>query len=678
MSKSQSTSSRRQRLHSKQHSIASVLFNFFSSMELAVSILVVIAIAAIIGTVLQQNQPYNDYIIKFGVFWFDVFKALGLFNIYSSTWFVLLLGFLLLSTSVCLYRNTPVMIKEWRSFRLQITEKSLQLMHMSAQRHLSMPLETVQNRVQALLQQGGYQYKSIVQADGAVLIAAKKGAMSRLGYILSHLSIIVIALGALSDGNLYLRYKALQGTLQPETRDIPASEVPAISRLSAEENPAFRGNISLPEGYSTRLVFLPLDEGYLVQDLPFTVHLKDFRITHYASGQPKSFESDILIYEHDIKNAKAFTVAVNHPVIYKGYAIYQASFEDGGSVLQLAVHALDRKAKSRIIDTTVGQNYPIASLWGDITLEMEDFRLFNINPNPDAEKTGKKFINLGPSFTFKVRNAEGEATQFENYMSPIMQQGRAFFLTGMRNDAAKPYQFLHIPADDKHSLQRFFAFLQLLQDKTAIHTIAVQATTASLLAAEQKNTALIENIAQSMTRLIDLFLAGGFEGIVKYIETNVPKEKRSTVNAAYMKVLQSILVAAYREVLNTEGITRINEKQALFYDDAINAIASLPAYGIGFYLQLKDFTHIQASGFQITKSPGQNIVYLGCILLITGIFFLFYLSHKRIWFRLTEKGASETTLQFAGSGERHQKAFEKEFIQLTTLLDANTTWQSVR
>jgi len=37
-------------------------------------------IASIIGTVLQQNQSYSDYLIKFGPFWFDVFEKAGLYD----------------------------------------------------------------------------------------------------------------------------------------------------------------------------------------------------------------------------------------------------------------------------------------------------------------------------------------------------------------------------------------------------------------------------------------------------------------------------------------------------------------------------------------------------------------------------------------------------------------------
>ena len=80
---------------------AGLLLKFLGSMNLAITLLVGLSIAAIIGTVLQQNQPYTDYVIKFGPFWFEVFQKLALYDVYSSAWFLLILFFLVLSTSTC-------------------------------------------------------------------------------------------------------------------------------------------------------------------------------------------------------------------------------------------------------------------------------------------------------------------------------------------------------------------------------------------------------------------------------------------------------------------------------------------------------------------------------------------------------------------------------------------------
>src|SRR4051812_5914691 len=72
-----------------------------SSMRFAITMLVMIAIAAIIGTVMKQGEAMPNYINQFGPFWFEVFNKLGLYAVYSAWWFILILLCLITSTSLC-------------------------------------------------------------------------------------------------------------------------------------------------------------------------------------------------------------------------------------------------------------------------------------------------------------------------------------------------------------------------------------------------------------------------------------------------------------------------------------------------------------------------------------------------------------------------------------------------
>ena len=107
-------------------------FAFLRSMRFAVALLCVLGIASVIGTVLQQNLSYTDYIVKFGPFWSRIFQALGLFDVYSSIWFVVIMLFLVLSTGLCLWRNIPPFMREMRSFRLKASRQSLAAMKQTA------------------------------------------------------------------------------------------------------------------------------------------------------------------------------------------------------------------------------------------------------------------------------------------------------------------------------------------------------------------------------------------------------------------------------------------------------------------------------------------------------------------------------------------------------------------
>jgi cytochrome c biogenesis protein len=59
----------------------SALYELLSSMRFAVSLLTVLAIASVVGTVLKQAEPYPNYVAQFGQFWFPVFEALGLYDV---------------------------------------------------------------------------------------------------------------------------------------------------------------------------------------------------------------------------------------------------------------------------------------------------------------------------------------------------------------------------------------------------------------------------------------------------------------------------------------------------------------------------------------------------------------------------------------------------------------------
>ncbi len=66
-------------LKSRQR-IARTAVELLSSMRFAIAMLVILAIASIIGTVLTQDDPYPNYVNQFGPFWADIFRSLSLYK----------------------------------------------------------------------------------------------------------------------------------------------------------------------------------------------------------------------------------------------------------------------------------------------------------------------------------------------------------------------------------------------------------------------------------------------------------------------------------------------------------------------------------------------------------------------------------------------------------------------
>ena len=630
-------------------------------MNLAITLLVAISIAAVIGTVLQQNEPYNNYIIKFGPYWFEVFKALGLFDIYGAPWFLGLLGFLLLSTGVCVYRHTPAIIKDMRHYRLDVQEKSLRAFHHKDEWQSGDAPEVVAETLQRRLQQHGYQVRYKEQ-QGYRMVAAMRGGMGRLGYILSHVAIVVICVGGLIDGNLPLKLAEMRGEIRPETRDLAANEIPAESTLGID-NSSFRGSVNIPEGSRADFVFLGMRDGYLLQKLPFSVALEDFRIEHYPSGMPKSFESDLLIMDPELKEPLRKTIAVNHPWIYKGYAIYQASFSDGGSKLQLQAWSLDSPlSKALEIEGVVNETNRITTPRGEYVLEIIDFKPFNVFPA--AESEGKQFNNYGPSVVFKLRAANGEAREYVNYQAPLMVEGRPFLLSGMRSTPSEDYRYIHVPVDADGGIKRFLRFLAMATNEALVTEVTQQQVSGEL--GMDAASPQYQDFAASMVKLVQLFMEQGVDAVVEVAEQNVPEEKRNEAISSYIKVVQGVLGTLYVGLLREEGVdvsAGIDDEQARYFDEALNAFSLLGPYGSPIMLRLQQYQHVEASGLQITRAPGQDIVYLGCVMLMAGVFFMFYLHHRRLWLRIEEKDGNSSVL-FAAAAHRERGEFDREFEKL--------------
>lgn len=641
-------------LKNHHHSFKRELYDLLSSMRFAVTLLTVLGIASIIGTVLKQNEPYPNYIVQFGQFWFSVFERIGLYDVYHSTWFIIILAFLVLSTSLCIYRNTPLMLREIRAWREHVTESSLRLFNHKAEYAMVQPLDESLQRLRRFLAANSFRFKEVQNSDG-LLIVAKAGSYQRLGYILTHAAIVIICVGGLIDGNLPLKAQELLGWKKVETRDIAETQVPPQSRLPVT-NLSFRGNMTLPEGSRGDVVFLRVRDGYMVQELPFSIALKKFRVEHYATGMPKSFESDVAIIDPEHNTPIDATISVNHPLIYKGIAIYQSDFQDGGSGLHFDGWAFDHSAKPFKVDGKVSTAVSLTTPNGELSIELDDFRLFNVlNLSGDGKGASQ---NVGPSATFKVRDAQGQAHEYLNYMQPMTLDGRSYFVSGMRSMQSESYRYLRIPADEDGSINSHMRWRALMTDTTNAPTIASKMAAKALKDATDAN--LRSKFEDSVVKLLEIFAKGGFDELARFIEQSVPEKDREQAAQTYIKILENAGFEAYAMSREAAGkpTPAPDDASINFVRDSLNSASDAFFYGTPFYLQLSSFEHRQASGFQLTRSPGKNLVYGGSVLLVLGIFAMFYVRERRVW--LLVKSDSRHVL-FAMSGTRKSRDFDAEF-----------------
>ncbi len=177
-----------------------------SSMRFSISLLTVICIASVIGTVVKQHEPLSNYVNQFGPFWAEVFSLASLYTVYSAWWFLLILAFLVISTSLCIARNTPKIFADFKSFKENIREQSLKAFgHRAASSACRVARSgSAPHRPDAGAERLEGQAAARDTPPGW-MVAAKKGAANKLGYIAAHSAIVLVCVGGLLDGDLIVR-----------------------------------------------------------------------------------------------------------------------------------------------------------------------------------------------------------------------------------------------------------------------------------------------------------------------------------------------------------------------------------------------------------------------------------------------------------------------------------------
>ena len=674
-----------------------------SSMRFAIALFTIICIASVVGTVLTQYQPTVNYVDQFGPFWASVFFALDLNAVYSAWWFLLIMAFLVVSTSLCIARNTPKFLADVRNFKENVREQSLRAFHHKAEGDLAWETpQAVIGRVQAILQKRHWkakvQERERPQGKGW-MIAAKIGGANKIGYIAAHSAIVLICLGGLMDGNLFTRTMGWLAGRSVYSGSGLISEIGNQHRLPAS-NPTFRGNLLVPEGGQSNVAVLNESNGVLLQDLPFTVELKKFTVDYYSTGQPRLFASDIVI--HDPKTGKSYPerVEVNHPVSFDGVTIYQSDFDDGGSHVTLTALPMHGSEKPYTVQGRIGGSSQVTDGKQKFTLEYSNLRVINVENLSAARKKddgvkpraglariiarsvgaadrdiqNRDLHNVGPSITYRLRDASGQAREYNNYMLPIkMGDGVPEFLLGVRDTEAEPFRYLRIPADDKNSMEGFIHLQEALHDKD-MRAEAVRRYVAK--AVGDARPELAQDLTTSAGRALDLFAGteavdgskpGGLQAVSDFIETAVPKAERERAASVLLRILNGCLFeldTLSREQQGEAPLDQSSPRTHAFMTQAVLALSDASLYPSPMVFQLSHFKQIQASVFQVARAPGKTVVYFGALLLILGVFSMLYIRERRLWVWLTPAQGSGTHAMMALSSNRKTLDTDREFEEL--------------
>ena len=670
------------------------LVELVSSMRFAISLLTVISIASVVGTVVIQGEPMPNYVNQFGPFWFEVFARFSVYSVYSAWWFLLIMAFLVTSTSLCIIRNAPKMIADMKSWRVNVREQSLRNFHHRAEWSSSRAIDQLVREYTHQIAAAGYQVRQVPK-DGAVLLSAKQGAANKLGYIFAHSAIVIICVGGLLDSNLPIRAQQWMFGKETFKGSGVIADIPEKHRLG-NGNITFRGNTLIPEGQSSNTTILQMGDGVLIQDLPFSIQLEQFIVDFYSTGMPKLFASNVIVTDKETGNNFRATIKVNEPLIYKGLAVYQSSFEDGGSRLKLAGYPMAGSSHVQFpVDGQVGKASRLAGNDGDYTIEWSGFRPFNVENmagdprsvkqpkgfNENLEKRlgsaanrerGKDLRNVGPSVQYKLRDKTGQAREFSNYMMPVTIDGEEVFLAGVRDNPAEGFRYLRIPADANGKVDEWMRLRAAISDP-ALREKAAKRYGANVPLGANSSPQMREQLQLSALRGLNVFAgdaeSSGYIAVARFID-KVPKEQQERTVDIFMKILNGAMWELWQVARDKDGLPAAvpDAKSARFLQRSTDALADSFFYGAPVYLQLRGFDEVKASVFQVTRSPGKNVVYLGCLLLVLGVFAMLYIRERRLWVWLRPDADGGVRTLMAMSTQRRSLDFDKEFDQMKARL----------
>jgi cytochrome c biogenesis protein len=297
--------------------VADKIWKFFSSVKLAVVLLIILAVVSVIGTVIQQNQAPEEYLREYSQGTVDLFETLGFFDLYHTWWFVLLLLMFTANLTICTLERFPYAWKAMRAPLRTLDDDGYKAAPFKKEIMVKGGME--QAELAALKALQGRRYGHLVSKEqGTTHLASQKGAYTRMGVYITHVSIILIFTGALTGA-----FFGFKGFL-----NLPEGE--ALSVVYLRNEPLW-DKIMDGFGISKSPVVHDRRGGVPAMPIGFYVRCDDFEVDYYQSagrptGMPSEYWSQLSVY--DLQQQKIFDkrIRVNDPLNYHGITFYQSSY----------------------------------------------------------------------------------------------------------------------------------------------------------------------------------------------------------------------------------------------------------------------------------------------------------------------------------------------------------------
>nr|YP_010196677.1 Cytochrome c biogenesis protein [Gracilaria cliftonii]UAD84481.1 Cytochrome c biogenesis protein [Gracilaria cliftonii] len=265
-------------------------FKKLSTLSLSISLLLIIAIISIIGTIIEQNQnttyyqinyPVNNQLLNSIINWKTIMN-LGLDHIYSNPCFLLILALFFCSLLACTFSNQLPSLRNARKWKfLQKAQQINNKAHFAELDQISLC-----NMIYSLHNNGYY----IFHKERSLY--AYKGLAGRIAPIFVHFSMILTLIGSLIS--------LLAGFTAQEI--IPEGEIFHIKNIIQSGL-----NSKIPDNLIGKI--------------------KDFDIKYNKDNSVQQFFSNVMIYSNQGKSIDQKHIFVNSPLIFNGITFYQTDWK---------------------------------------------------------------------------------------------------------------------------------------------------------------------------------------------------------------------------------------------------------------------------------------------------------------------------------------------------------------
>ncbi len=253
------------------------LLNFFSSVKLAIVLLIIITLASILGTLVPQHRTPPEYAARYGQL-APLLINLEVTELYQSWWYMGLLFFFSLNTAVCTLSRFPAKWRKAFSPRIESQVNKLQTLKIHADFQKPTALAETARDVKNALARAHYKVRERIADSQASLLAVKK-TLGLFGSDIVHLGLLTILIGGIISG--------FGGT---------------------------RRTLTISEG-----------QTLAVEEAGISLRLDKFTTDYYPNGAVKDWKSTLAVIENG-QQIRTQTIEVNHPLSYKGFMFYQSSY----------------------------------------------------------------------------------------------------------------------------------------------------------------------------------------------------------------------------------------------------------------------------------------------------------------------------------------------------------------